>query len=169
MTTYLSHYDSPLGKMTMTSDGEALTGLWFEPQKYMDSPFVSSYEINHDLAIFQETTKWLDIYFTGKDPQFTPPLNAKGSLFRQQVWEILLTIPFGQTMSYGEIAKLMARRKGMKAMSAQAVGGAVGHNPISLIIPCHRVIGANGQLTGYASGIDKKCWLLHNEHSFFAE
>jgi methylated-DNA-[protein]-cysteine S-methyltransferase len=164
MITYISYYDSPLGRMTMASDGEALTGLWFEPLKYVDSNMTNTCEINHDLTIFHETTKWLDIYFTGKDPQFTPPLNAKGTLFRQQVWEILLTIPFGQTMSYGEIAKLIACRKGTNMMSAQAVGGAVGHNPISLIIPCHRVIGAHGQLTGYASGIDKKRWLLQNEH-----
>lgn len=161
--TYKSHYDSIIGRMTMTSDGEALTGLWFDGQKNIVPTSVESCETKEQLPVFIQTRKWLDVYFSGKAPSFTPPLHIHGSEFRKQVWEILLTIPFGQTMSYGEIAKLMAHRKGTNKMSAQAVGGAVGHNPISLIIPCHRVIGTKGQLTGYAGGIDRKQWLLRNE------
>ena len=160
---YISHYESPIGWMTMASDGERLTGLWFDQQNYFGSTLNGTCVSRDDLQIFQTTKEWLNIYFTGKCPPFTPPLHMTGSEFRKEVWEILQSIPFGQTMSYGEIAKLMAHRKGMKTMSAQAVGGAVGHNPISLIIPCHRVIGTNGQLTGYDGGLDKKQWLLLNE------
>lgn len=160
---YISHYESPIGWMTMASDVERLTGLWFDQQKYFGSTLNGTCVSRDDLQIFQTTKEWLNIYFTGKCPPFTPPLHMIGSEFRKEVWEILQNIPFGQTMSYGEIAKLMAHRKGMKTMSAQAVGGAVGHNPISLIIPCHRVIGTNGQLTGYDGGLDKKQWLLLNE------
>ena len=113
--------------------------------------------------MFAQTKKWLDIYFTGKAPDFTPPLSMEGiSPFRRRVWEIMLTIPFGQTMTYGNIAKLIEKETG-KRVSAQAAGGAVGHNCISIIIPCHRVVGAGGNLTGYAGGIDKKIALLKNE------
>ena len=115
------------------------------------------------MVIFDETRRWLDIYFTGRQPDFIPPLLMRGSAFRQRVWEVLLTIPFGQTMTYGEIAHLIAEERGLESMSAQAVGGAVGRNSISLIIPCHRVVGADGSLTGYAGGIDKKIWLLKME------
>ena len=107
--------------------------------------------------------KWLDVYFSGKEPDFTPPLRMETTPFRKAVWEILLTIPFGQTMTYGEIADMIAGRTGLEKMSAQAVGGAVGHNAISLIIPCHRVVGSNGSLTGYAGGIEKKVKLLTME------
>ena len=145
----------------MASDGDALIGLWIEGQKY-------SLDKEHEekrLPVFDETCRWLDIYFTGKDPGFTPKLNMRTSAFRKKVWEILLTIPFGQTMTYGEIAARIAREGGSKRMSAQAVGGAVGHNLISLIIPCHRVVGTNGSLTGYGGGIDKKIRLLQLEQS----
>ena len=159
---YTHQYLSPLGGITMASDGEYLTGLWFDGQKY----FADTLSVQHeekDLDVFHQTDHWLDIYFSGKEPIYTPPLRMRGSEFRQEVWQILLTIPFGKTMTYGEIAKILADRRGANTMSAQAVGGAVGHNPISLIIPCHRVIGTNGALTGYAGGLDKKTWLLDME------
>ena len=156
---YIHHYDSPLGGITMASDGKALTGLWFDGQKYFGNGLDK--DVRKDiLPVFDQTVQWLNIYFSGKAPGFTPPLNMKTTPFRKEVWEILLTIPFGKTMTYGEIANRIARQNGLSRMSAQAVGGAVGHNAISLIIPCHRVVGANGSLTGYAGGIDKKAKLL---------
>ena len=167
---YIHHYDSPLGGITMASDGKALTGLWFDGQKY----FADSLDINFEekeLPVFKQTDQWLNIYFSGRAPGFIPPLNMKATPFRKAVWEILLTIPFGRTMTYGEIADRIARQNGLSRMSAQAVGGAVGHNAISLIIPCHRVVGASGSLTGYAGGIEKKVKLLALEQvdmlSFF--
>ena len=156
---YIYHYDSPLGGITMASDGKALTGLWFDGQKYFGNGLDK--DVRKDiLPVFDQTVQWLNIYFSGKAPGFTPPLNMKTTPFRKEVWEILLTIPFGRTMTYGEIADRIAGQNGLSRMSAQAVGGAVGHNAISLIIPCHRVVGANGSLTGYAGGIDKKAKLL---------
>ena len=156
---YIHHYDSPLGGITMASDGKALTGLWFDGQKYFGNGLDK--DVRKDiLPVFDQTVQWLNIYFSGKAPGFTPPLNMKTTPFRKSVWEILLTISFGKTMTYGEIANRIARQNGLSRMSAQAVGGAVGHNAISLIIPCHRVVGANGSLTGYAGGIDKKAKLL---------
>jgi methylated-DNA-[protein]-cysteine S-methyltransferase len=156
---YTHRYVSPLGGITIASDGEALTGLWFDGQKY----FADTLDPQHkekDLPVFDEADRWLDVYFSGKAPDFTPMLRMKTTEFRKAVWEVLLTIPFGQTMTYGEIAAVIAKQKGMNRMSAQAVGGAVGHNAISLMIPCHRVVGANGSLTGYAGGIDRKMKLL---------
>ena len=159
---YTWHYDSPLGGMTLASDGEALVGLWFDGQKYFADALDAENQ-EEMLPVFDDTCSWLDIYFSGKNPEFTPKLNMRTSAFRKRVWEIMLTIPFGQTMTYGEIAAQIAKEKGLKKMSAQAVGGAVGHNSISLIIPCHRVVGTNGSLTGYAGGIDKKVRLLQME------
>lgn len=159
---YIYHYDSPLGGITLASDGDALTGLWFDGQKYFADTLEQGYE-EKNLPVFETTDRWLDIYFSGRPPDFTPPLNMKTTEFRKAVWEILLTIPYGRTMTYGEIADRMAREKSLPRMSAQAIGGAVGHNSISLIIPCHRVVGANGSLTGYAGGIDKKVKLLAME------
>lgn len=159
---YTHHYTSPLGGITLVSDGEALTGLWFDGQKYFCDTLSAHHE-EKNLPVFEQAEKWLDIYFSGKAPDFTPPLSMKTTPFRKAVWEIMLTIPYGQTMTYGEIAKEMAKQKGIASMSAQAVGGAVGHNSISLIIPCHRVVGTNGSLTGYAGGIDKKIQLLQLE------
>ena len=156
---YIHHYKTPLGGMTAASDGEALTGLWFDGQKY----FAGGLDPDHEekmLPVFEQTGRWLDIYFSGEEPDFTPPLSMKTTPFRRAVWEILLTIPYGHTMTYGEIAAKIAVQKGLPGMSAQAVGGAVGHNAISLIIPCHRVVGADGSLTGYAGGLDKKQKLL---------
>ena len=156
---YTCHYDSPLGGITLGSDGENLIGLWFDDQKYFADALDRQHQIK-ELPIFDETKRWLDIYFGGKAPDFTPPLLMKCSDFRKAVWEIMLRIPYGHTMTYGEIAAEVARDRGLENMSAQAVGGAVGHNSISLIIPCHRVVGTNGSLTGYAGGIDKKIQLL---------
>lgn len=159
---YIYYYHSPLGKITLASNGNALIGLWLEGQKYFCNQSGSSSK-RKELPIFEQTCKWLDIYFEGKNPDFTPLLSPNGTPFQKMVWEILLKIPYGQTMTYGEIARKIAKQKGIARMSAQAVGGAVGHNPISLIVPCHRVIGANGNLTGYAGGIDKKIYLLNLE------
>ena len=159
---YTHHYVSPLGGITIAADGTALIGLWFDGQKY----FADALDAKHEekpLPIFEQTDRWLDIYFSGKAPDFTPPLNMKTTEFRKAVWEIMLTIPYGKTMTYGEIADRIAKQNGIPRMSAQAVGGAVGHNSISLIIPCHRVVGTNGSLTGYAGGIDKKVKLLEME------
>ena len=161
---YTYHYTSPLGEITLACDGERLTGLWFENQKYFARTLENEHEEKH-LPIFEETCRWLDLYFSGKIPDFTPPLFLKGTSFRRSVWEILLTIPYGETMTYGKIAEIIALRKEIPHLSAQAVGGAVGHNPISLIIPCHRVIGTDGSLTGYAGGLERKRWLLTFEKS----
>lgn len=159
---YTHHYDSPLGGITLASDGEALTGLWFDGQKYFADTLSEEHSAKN-LSIFEQTDQWLDVYFTGKSPDFIPTLNMKTTPFRKAVWDILLTIPFGCTMTYGEIAGMIAKQRGLPSMSAQAVGGAVGHNSISLIIPCHRVVGADGSLTGYAGGIEKKLRLLTME------
>ena len=159
---YVHHYKSPLGNITMASDGEALTGLWFDGQKYFADTLGKEQE-EKELPVFAQADRWLDIYFGGKEPDFTPPLSMKTTQFRKAVWDILLTIPYGRTMTYGQIAKIIAEEKGIARMSAQAIGGAVGHNPISLIIPCHRVVGTSGSLTGYAGGIRKKVRLLKLE------
>ena len=161
---YTYHYDSPLGGITLASDGEALTGLWFDGQKYFAEALGPDHE-EKELPIFDETLTWLDSYFAGKAPDFTPPLKMKTTDFRKSVWEIMLSIPYGRTMTYGEIAGVIARQRGGLPMSAQAVGGAVGHNSISIIIPCHRVVGTNGSLTGYAGGIRKKLLLLQLERA----
>ena len=155
---YTAHYASPFGPITLASDGTSLVGLWFDGQKY----FADTLEDEHrqkSLPVFEEARRWLDIYFSGKEPGFLPPLAPKATPFRKKVWDILLSIPYGQTITYGEIAKTIAREQSSR-MSAQAVGGAVGHNPISIIVPCHRVVGTSGSLTGYADGIDKKVQLL---------
>lgn len=164
---------SPLGGITMTSDGYALTGLWFDGQKYAPVPADIKTGEKAMLPVFCETQKWLDQYFGGEIPDFTPPLLIRATPFRKEVLEILLTIPYGKTMSYGEIAAILTEKhptshsKHSKEhsgrMSAQAVGGAVGHNPISIIIPCHRVIGSDGSMTGYAGGIERKVRLLQIE------
>ena len=160
----IHHYASPLGGITLASDGEALTGLWFDGQKYFADTLQEEYK-EKPLPVFREAERWLEIYFSGKVPDFTPKLHLRtASSFRKAVWDILLTIPYGKTMTYGEIAAIIAKQKGIARMSAQAVGGAVGHNPIALIVPCHRVVGKDGSLTGYAGGIDKKRKLLKLEN-----
>ena len=162
---YTYHYTSPLGIITLASNGESLTGLWFDGQKYFPHKLISE-SAEAELPIFKQTVKWLDMYFSGRIPDFIPPISLNTTPFRKAVYDILLTIPYGQTMTYGEIANIIAKQKGIERMSAQAVGGAVGHNPISIIIPCHRVVGADGSLTGYASGLDKKIELLKLEKPY---
>ncbi len=156
---YTSHYESPIGGILLAADEKGLTGLWFDGQKYYANHLDSEHE-EKNLPIFEETKRWLTIYFSGREPDFTPSLHIQGSSFQLAVWEILQKIPYGKTMTYGEIAEIIAKQKGIPRMSAQAVGGAVGHNRISVIVPCHRVVGTNGSLTGYAGGIDKKVKLL---------
>ncbi len=159
---YISHYRSPIGNILLAANGIGLTGLWFEGQKYFALCLDKEHE-EKEISIFEKAKQWLDIYFSGKEPAFTVPLHFTGTDFQNEVWEILCTIPYGQTMTYGEIAKQIAVKKGLPRMSAQAVGGAVGHNKISILVPCHRVVGTNGSLTGYAGGIDKKIKLLQLE------
>ncbi|MFC2500283.1 MAG: methylated-DNA--[protein]-cysteine S-methyltransferase [Selenomonas noxia] len=158
---YTSHYASPLGGMTLVSDGTALVGLYFDGQKYA-AQGLDATRTQKNLLIFEEARRWLDVYFSGRKPDFTPPTAPAGTAFQQSVWEILRTIPYGQTVTYGAIARRIEQNTGCR-MSAQAVGGAVGRNPISILIPCHRVIGADGSLTGYAGGLDKKERLLQWE------
>ena len=152
---YIHHYASPLGGITLASDGSALTGLWFDGQKYFAAALSPDSE-EKMLPVFAEADRWLDRYFTGSIPDFTPPLNPRGTPFRLLVWETLLAVP------YGQLAQRLALRTG-RPVSARAVGNAVGHNPVSLIIPCHRVIGADGSLTGYAGGLERKTRLLQLE------
>ncbi len=159
---YISHYLSPLGNILLAADDIGLTGLWFEGQKYFALYLEKEHE-EKELAIFETAKRWLTIYFSGKEPDFKVPLHFIGTEFQNEVWEILYRIPYGQTATYGEIAKQLAVRRGIKHMSAQAVGGAVGRNEISIIVPCHRVVGANGSLTGYAGGLEKKAALLRLE------
>ena len=169
---YINHYCSPIGNILLAADDMGLTGLWFEGQKYFALNLDKVHE-ERELPVFEKAKQWLDVYFSGKEPDFTVPLHFTGTDFQNDVWEILCAIPYGQTMTYGEIAKKIAAKKGLPSMSAQAVGGAVGHNEISIIVPCHRVVGKNGSLTGYAGGIDKKIKLLQlekvNMESFFTQ
>ena len=158
------HYDSPLGGILLAADEIGLAGLWFDGEKYF-ADHLPSEHTERETPILVEVKRWLDIYFAGKEPDFLPPLHPIGSAFRQSVWEILLQIPYGKTTTYGEIARQLAEKRKLPRMSAQAVGGAVGHNEISIIIPCHRVVGTNGSLTGYAGGIDKKVKLLKLERT----
>ena len=161
---FTEHYDSPLGGILFAADEIGLTGLWLDGQKYFGGHLPAERR-TQETPILTEARRWLDIYFTGREPDFRPPLHPVGSVFRQAVWKILLQIPYGKTTTYGEIARQLAAQQGLERMSAQAVGGAVGHNEISIIIPCHRVVGTNGSLTGYAGGIDKKIKLLELEHT----
>ena len=159
---YIQYYNSPLGEILLSGDEAALNGLWFKGQKYYASALAADYE-ERETNVLARAKEWLDIYFSGRRPGFTPPLSMNATPFRKTVWEILLTIPYGQTMEYGQIAKQITDARNGVPTSARAVGGAVGHNPISLIIPCHRVVGAGGSLTGYAGGTDKKEKLLAME------
>lgn len=159
---YTCFYKSPLGGITMASNGNALTGLWFDGQKYFAEGLAETAAAK-TLPVFDEVVRWLDIYFSGRRPDFTPPLNLEGTAFRKEVWQLLLQIPYGQTTTYGKLAAQIAVKHGQKRMSAQAVGSAVGRNPISIIVPCHRVVGTGGSLTGYAGGLAKKLALLKLE------
>ncbi len=157
---FCSHYASPLGELLLAADETGLTGLWFRDQKYAGSTLEPDAK-QQEIPIFVQTKRWLDVYFSGQEPDFDIPLHLMGTEFQIRVWEILKTIPYGQTVTYGQIAAQLA-----PGMSAQAVGGAVGRNPVSVIVPCHRVLGSGGRLTGYAAGLDKKTALLKMEHIF---
>ena len=161
---YTTFYESPIGRMLLAADDTGLTGLWFEGQKYFARCLDRETE-EKELPVFAEAKRWLDIYFSGKEPDFTPPLHFTGTDFQKEVWEILCAIPYGQTMTYGAIADQLAKKRGLSRMSAQAVGGAVGHNNLSIIVPCHRVVGSDGSLTGYAGGIERKTFLLNLENA----
>lgn len=159
-------YKSPIGDMLIACDGaqKHIVGLWIEGQKYFLGTLPEEPVMQGDIPILRKASNWLDAYFAGKRPEISElPLAPQGSAFRQEVWKILCEIPYGSVTTYGEIAKKMAAQMGRETMSAQAVGGAVAHNPISVIIPCHRVVGTGGSLTGYAGGIDKKIKLLEHE------
>lgn len=163
---YRTSYTSPVGNLILAADDkENLTGLYIEGQKYFRETIFSETTENNNLLIFKKAKNWLDEYFEGKNPNIKSlSLSPKGSEFRQSVWKILTKIPYGKVYTYKDIANIVAKEKGVKKMSAQAIGGAVGHNPISIIIPCHRVIGSNNSLVGYAGGIDKKIKLLTHEN-----
>ena len=153
---------TPLGEVRLRSDGKSLTGLWFIGQ-VNDAKDNSDIEIKDDFPIFGQVETWLESYFSGKQTPITFPLQPKGTIFQERVWKILQEIPYGETMTYGEIAQRIAKEKGVAIYSAQAVGQAVGKNPISILIPCHRVLGKNGALTGYAGGVHRKEQLLRIE------
>ena len=157
-----SRLHSPLGEVRLRSDGKSLTGLWFIGQ-VNDAKDNSDIEIKDDFPIFGQVETWLESYFSGKQTPITFPLQPKGTIFQERVWKILQEIPYGETMTYGEIAQRIAKEKGVETFSAQAVGQAVGKNPISILIPCHRVLGKNGALTGYAGGVYRKEKLVQLE------
>lgn len=156
---YISKFESPMGTITIASDGENLTGLWLHEQKYYAAT-IKEFKEKDDLLIFEQVKKWLIRYFNKENPPIDFPIYLSGNPFRKEVLEILTTIPYGTVITYGDIAKKIAKAHGKEKMSAQAVGGAVGHNPISIIVPCHRVVGSNGSLTGYAGGLGVKVKLL---------
>lgn len=162
---YTSKYKSPLGNIILAANEIGLTGLWFEGQKYF-ALYLDKKNEEKELPIFKQAKKWLNIYFSKNEPNFKLPLHFTGSAFQNEVWEILYQIPYGQTITYGDIAALLAKKRGLSKMSAQAIGGAVARNEISIIVPCHRVVGKNGSLTGYAGGIDKKIALLKMEKGY---
>ena len=159
---YTSLYPSPLGDMLLAADEEGLRGAWFTDQKFF-AFHLPKERMEKETDILSAAKEWLDLYFSGNRPDFAPPLHLVGTPFRLAVWEKLKEIPYGKTVTYGDLAKDIAKEKGLSRMSAQAIGGAVGHNPISIIIPCHRVLGADGTLTGYAGGVERKAWLLDLE------
>ncbi len=159
---YISTYNSPLGPILIATDKGGLTGLWFRNQKYFALSLDES-AIEKETEFSKLAKEWLDLYFQGIIPNIKIPLHFNGSSFQKEVWHILLTIPYGSLTTYGDIAKSLAKSKGIKRMSAQAVGAAIAKNPISIIVPCHRVVGSNGKLTGYAGGLDKKIELLKIE------
>ena len=161
---YMTEYPSPIGKLTLASDGTHIVGLWLEGQKFFMDTLPQLPVRRDELEVFGSARTWLDRYFTGDKPRCGElPLKPIGGEFRQAVWNCLCRIPYGELTTYGAIAKSVAAELGRRTMSAQAVGGAVGRNPISIIIPCHRVVGAKGDLTGYAGGLEKKHWLLRLE------
>lgn len=159
---YTRHYISPLGDLLLSSDGERLTGLWLAGQAHYAATLAPAHRAG-DTPALREAGRWLDQYFSGEKPEHTPPLGLRGSPFRRAVWQALLAIPYGQVRTYGEIARQLAAVGDAPRPCPRAVGGAAGHNPISLIVPCHRLVGADGRLTGYAGGVERKKWLLEME------
>lgn len=160
---YSTTYKTPIGNSFLVSNEEYLVGIWFEGQKHY-CPIKETIKTGQLTDVLRQTTEWLNQYFSGEQPDIsTIQIKLHGTPFQQDVWEILCEIPYGEVMTYGEIAKIIAKKYNRKTMSAQAVGGAVGRNPISILVPCHRVVGANGSMTGYAGGIEKKQWLLQHE------
>ena len=161
---YKTIYHSPIGALTLGADETHLVGLWLAGQKYFGAGYQEPFDERADHPVLQKAVQWLQSYFAGERPLLSAlPLNPQGSPFRKRVWQILREIPYGQVITYGDIARRLAQEQGQKSMAAQAVGSAVGHNPISIIIPCHRVLGAKNQLTGYAGGLDVKTFLLKLE------
>lgn len=159
---YTAHCPTPLGEILLACDEAGLTGLWFSGAKYYGLGLPPEHE-HRETPVFQETRRWLELYFSGREPDFTPPLHMSGTPFQCAVWELLQEIPYSKTTTYGQLSRLVAARLNVGHLSARAVGGAVGRNKISILIPCHRVLGSNGSLTGYAGGIDKKIRLLEYE------
>lgn len=159
---YYKKLASPLGEITLRSNGEALTGLWFVDDKHYGAKDIAGAALA-DLELFMQAEAWLAEYFAGREPKVSVPLKLQGSEFQMQVWRLMQDIPYGRLVTYGDIAKKIAAQKGLARMSAQAVGGAVGHNPLCIIVPCHRVVGANGSLTGYGGGMWRKVRLLELE------
>ena len=160
---YTNDYESPLGNILLAGDEQGLTGLWFTEGGRYIGPTLKKGASRRKMDYFDQTKEWLDVYFSGRDPGFFPQIHLVGSDFRNRVGEIMCGIPYGKTVTYGWIADKLAKERGLERMSAQAVGGAVGHNPICIIVPCHRVIGSNGNLTGYGGGILRKKALLELE------
>lgn len=158
---YISHYDSPLGGMTLACDGAALTGCWFDGQAHFGDG-LDPMHTKKAVPLLQEAAHWLDLYFAGKEPDICPPLAPRGTPFRLAIWKALAAIPYGCTTTYGALAEKL-RKQGFPRASARAVGGAVAHNPLLLFLPCHRVLAADGSLTGYAAGVERKRWLLEKE------
>ena len=161
---YKTTMESPIGKLTLGSDGKNIVGLWMEGQRFFAGTVPEEMKVHDTLDVFARTKDWIDRYFAGENPPISAlSLAPMGSEFRQKVWKLLIEIPYGEVITYGELAEKITEQQGGNRMSAQAVGGAVGHNPISIIIPCHRVVGADGSLTGYGGGMDKKKFLLRLE------
>ena len=166
---YMSYFDSPLGKLYIMADNEGLTNIIFEQEDGNQLPVnIKDIEFNDELPVIQDAKLWLSLYFSGCNPDFMPVLSLEGTDFRMDVWNVVKDIPYGKTMTYGEIAKLVSEKRGKRA-SAQAVGGAVGSNPIPIMVPCHRVLGSGKAITGYSGGIDKKKFLLELEKIEFTE
>ena len=159
--TYRLRYESPMGVISVSADDEGVTELGFVGRDFFAPPPADLH------PALSEARRWLDIYFSGRRPDFTPPLHLIGTSFRMDVWRLLLDVPYGETTTYGALAKAVAKRRGAARMAAQAVGGAVGHNPVAIVVPCHRVIGGDGRLVGYAGGLDKKERLLALEGAVF--
>lgn len=161
---YTHNYQSPLGEIVIASDDTAITGLWLVGQRHFDIE-VEGCITDKDLPIFDEVSRWLDIYFTGNNPGEIPAVRMNGTPFQLEVWQILQAVPYGKLITYREIAELIAKKRGITKMSARAVGNAVGRNPVSILVPCHRVVGSDGKMTGYAGGIERKVKLLKLENA----